>query len=94
MVYLNSETGLKLDLGNLDAIDRDFYRLALRLFKENARWTSFNELILGMQSPLYRRDRPRRDFRSDPLYLALKDMSIQLGIRQGMIAPRAKARVG
>jgi len=86
MEYVNSETGLNIKLDSLTNVEKAFYQRALENFRQNMNWLDFDEFALGMQSPLYFGKRSHHEVLHHPLFLALKDMSLQLGIRQGMIA--------
>lgn len=65
---------------------------AVRQFRGNADWFSFDEYLFSPRSPIYARRRSHLDVLKDPLYLALKDMWLQLGVQQGMIARHKEAR--
>lgn len=93
MKYMNLKTGVKIDLGHLNETEKKFYRQALDKFQSNADWLAFDEFALGMNSPIYLNHTSRRDVAKNPLFLALRDMSLQLGIQQGKIAePRGMRR--
>ncbi|HEY6328377.1 MAG TPA: hypothetical protein VI756_03500 [Blastocatellia bacterium] len=91
MEYFNPETDVRLDLTMLAPDEKQFYRQALQRFQENAAWGAFDDFAFGMRSPIYRRKASHLDVLKSPLYLALKDMSIQLGVRQGLIKRTKKA---
>jgi len=91
MEYVNLQTGLRVKLDGLTAAEKKFYRQALKKFQANADWLAFDGFAFGMKSPVYTRRRARRDRLNDPLFLALKDMSLQLGVQQGRVA-RGKAK--
>jgi len=91
MEYTNLETGFKVQLDDLTEAEKKFYRQALKLFQQNTDWGSFDEFAFGMGSPIYSRHRSHQDVLKTPLYLALKDMSLQLGVQQGKIV-RTKAK--
>jgi hypothetical protein len=86
MEYVNLESGVKINLDSLTKAEVAFYLRALKKFQQNANWLDFDDFVLGMQSPLYSGKRSHHEVLRCPLFLALKDMSLQLGIRQGMIA--------
>ncbi len=86
MEYVNLESGVKINLGSLTKAEEGFYLRALKKFRQNANWLDFDDFVLGMQSPLYSGKRSHHEVLRHPLFLALKDMSLQLGIRQGVIA--------
>lgn len=86
MDYVNLETGVRVNLGGLTSEEKKFYRQALKRFQENTRWLAFDEFAFGMGSPIYIRQRSHMDVLKSALYLALKDMSLQLGVQQGLVA--------
>jgi hypothetical protein len=86
MEYVNRKTGTRIKLDRLNAEEKKFYQLALRRFRENVRWVDFDDFTLGLKSPIYRKRESHLDILKDPLYLALQDMSLQLGVQQGMIS--------
>lgn len=86
MDYLNIETGARVNLGGLTSEEKRFYRQALKRFQENTSWLAFDEFAFGMGSPIYSRQRSHIDVLKSALYLALKDMSLQLGVQQGLVA--------
>jgi hypothetical protein len=91
--YFNPETKLKIDLGDLADKEKKFYREALGRFQRKADWLSFDQFAFDLKSPIYSGRRAHLDVLKDPLFLALKDMSLQLGVQQGMIARSPKATV-
>lgn len=90
MKYLNADTELEIDLSTLNESERTFYRRALRKFMQNTPWLAFDAFAFGMMSPLYRGRTSHLEVLKSPLYLALKDMSLQLGVQQGMIARKSR----
>jgi hypothetical protein len=88
MEYVNPETGLKIDLSGLNEAEMGFYRRALKEFQKNVNWLEFDHFVLGRNSVLYDGKRSHFEVLKHPLYLAVKDMWIQLGIQQGMVAKR------
>jgi len=86
MKYTNSLSGLTVQLDPLNDEERSFFQLAYREFKKNVPWLAFDELVFGTRCPLFSRSRSYPDVLEHPLFLALKDMSIQLGVQQGLIA--------
>lgn len=92
MKYANSRTGFTVQLDTLNEEEKRFFELAWREFRKSVPWLSFDELAFGMRSPLFARDRSYPNVLEHPLFLALKDMSTQLGIRQGMIAATGASR--
>ncbi|MHB2018636.1 MAG: hypothetical protein ACYCW6_16940 [Candidatus Xenobia bacterium] len=91
MQYVNNETGLVIDLGSLDEREQRFYHQALQRFQSNTPWLAFDRFAFTMGSPIYRRRQSPRDILRDPLFRALKDMSLQLGQQQGMIARKVES---
>lgn len=100
MRYHNPDSGLQIDLSDLDSERKRFYRVALEKLDENVAWLDFEEFAFSFDSPVFRASRSRHEVLGDPLYLALKDIWLRLGIMQGLVAPlkesltRAKTREG
>jgi hypothetical protein len=63
-----------------------FLRRARENFERNMDWLEFEEFAFGMRSPIFSRGRTHRDVRENPLYIELRDMWLELGVRQGYIA--------
>jgi hypothetical protein len=70
--------------------ERDFLRQAEKKFRSNANWFEFEDFAFGMRSPLFSRQRSHLDVLRHPLYLALKEMWLDLGIRQGLVSPSTR----
>lgn len=70
--------------------ERAFYQLALKRYRADTNWLAFEDFAFGMKSPIYQRQRSHLDVLQHPLYLALREMWLDLGIKQGMIAPAKK----
>ena len=85
MKYVNSDTGLEIELTGLTEEKTKFYRQALEKFRKNVDWLVFEEFVFGPMSPLYSGRKSRLEVIEDPLYLALEDMWLQLGVQQGMV---------
>lgn len=85
MEYINLETGARINLDDLTADDKKFYKQALKRFRENTKWLSFDEFAFGTRSPIYSGRRSHIQVLESALYLVLKDMSLQLGVQQGLI---------
>lgn len=81
---------MKIDLNGLNDTERRFYRRALKEFQKNVNWREFDHFALGKNSLLYDGKRSHLEVLKHPLYLAVQDMWLQLGIQQGMVA-RKKA---
>jgi hypothetical protein len=98
MRYHNPDSGLRIDLTSLDADQKRFYQSAIEQLDANVDWIEFENFAFSFGSPVFKSSRDRQEVLKDPLFLALKDMWLRLGIRQGMVAPskekatRGKAR--
>src|SRR5438874_13282433 len=86
MRYVNRKSGVSIDLGDLDAAKKRLYETAVEQFHKNVSWFGFERFVFSYTSPLFRAARNRADVIDDPLYVALKDMWLQLGINQGFVA--------
>lgn len=73
-----------------------FLHRARKKFAQNADWLEFEDFAFGSRSPLYSKTRSHKDVLMHPLYVALKDMWLELGVRQGKVkdASGRKARGG
>jgi hypothetical protein len=76
MEYVNLQTGFRVKLDGLTEEEIKFYRQALKLFHQNTDWGAFDEFAFGMRSPIYSRRRSHLNVIEDPLFLALRDMSL------------------
>lgn len=84
--------------------EQSFLERARGKFLENTDWLEFEEFAFGSRSPIFSRTRLHRDVVQHPLYIALKQMWLDLGVRQGRVAdpdrgetndgPRRKASGG
>jgi hypothetical protein len=92
MKYENPRSDVKIDLGSLNDVEKRFYLQAMKKVKQNTDWFEFDDFAFGMRSPLFSRNKSDLDVLLDPLYLALEDMSLSLGIRLGWIARAGKRR--
>ena len=73
--------------------EKKFYSQALTKFRQGMPWVSFEQFAFDPGSPIYKRRRSHLEVMKDPLYLALEDMWLQLGVQQGLIAEeKAPAR--
>lgn len=86
MRYHNERTGIDVDLTHLDDEKKRFFEAAREKFRRNVSWFEFEQLVFSYTSPLFRHSRNRAEVVNDPLFLALKDMWLQLGIKQGFVA--------
>ena len=71
-----------------------FLATARKKFQQNANWFEFEDFAFGSRSPLYSKTRSHKDVLTHPLYVELKDMWLELGVRQGRVkdASGRKAR--
>jgi hypothetical protein len=74
-------------LKDLTPDERTFYQLAVKKYRANVDWLAFEEYAFGMRSPIYQRQRSHLDVIDTPLYVALREMWLDLGVKQGMVAP-------
>jgi len=86
--------GRRLPANDLTSDEESFLRHARRKFADNADWFEFEDFAFGSRSPLYAKTRSQQDVLTHPLYVALKDMWLELGVRQGRVkdASGRKAR--
>jgi hypothetical protein len=98
MRYHNPDSGLRIDLSNLDTERKRFYQSAIEMLDRNVDWLDFEGFAFSFGSPIFKASHDRQEVLSDPLFIVLKDIWLRLGIRQGMVAPskekptRGKAR--
>lgn len=81
MKYVNDKTGLEIDLGELSEKKKKFYEKALEKFQKNIDWLEFDDFAFNYRSPVFK----AKNVLSSPLYRAMCDMSMQLGVQQGKI---------
>jgi hypothetical protein len=86
MRYCNPDSGLRIDLSDLHGERKRFYQVATEKLNENVAWLEFEEFAFSFDSPVFRASQSRREVLSDPLYLALKDIWLRLGIMQGLVS--------
>ena len=72
---------------SLTSEEQAFLSRARERFKENMDWLQFEDFAFGHRSPLFARDRSQQSILAHPLYQALKEMWLELGVRQGRILP-------
>jgi len=80
--------------------EQAFLRAAREKYLHNADWFEFEDFVFGSRSPLFTKERSHQDILEHPLYIALKEMWLELGVRQGRVAaneevpdaPRRKTR--
>ena len=86
MRYMNRKTGLEIDLGELSPEKSRFFETAQKQFRKNVNWFEFEQVVFSYTSPVFSKSKSRAQVANDPLYLALKDMWLQLGINQGFVS--------
>src|SRR5688500_17069946 len=72
--------------------EQHFLSRAQAKFAEGMEWLAFEDFVFGPRSPLFSRTRSQQDILKHPLYLALRQMWLELGVQQGRIAAPAKGR--
>jgi hypothetical protein len=82
MVFQNPVTKDNLELDGAEAV---FFRRALVKFHSNVPWSSFENFAFNPDSPIYARRKSYGRLVKDPLYRALQDMWLQLGVNQGEV---------
>jgi hypothetical protein len=70
----------------LTLAEQQFLGRAQAKFAEGADWLEFEEFAFGPRSPLFSKTRSQQDVLKHPLYVALREMWLELGLRQGRIA--------
>src|ERR1700688_2949073 len=86
MSYANHKYSPRLVLANLTKTERDFYGQALKRFRANVPWADFEEFAFGVGSPIYSLRVSPDELSQRPLFEALKELWLRLGIRQGLIS--------
>jgi hypothetical protein len=86
MRYINRKSGASIELSDLDGAKKRLYESAVDQFRKKVSWFEFEQFVFSYTSPLFSQSRSRADALEDPLYAALKDMWLQLGIDQGFVA--------
>lgn len=81
---------LEISDSPLTADEQAFLSRARRKYLDDTDWLQFEEFAFGSRSPLFSATRSQRDVLTHPLYAALKEMWLELGVRQGRIAGAAK----
>jgi hypothetical protein len=72
----------------LTAEEQAFLSHARRWRDAKMDWLTFEELAFGSRSPIFASTRSHCDVLQHPLYVELKKMWLDLGVRQGRIASR------
>jgi hypothetical protein len=83
--YINRNSGVDIDVATLSAEKQQFFTLAYAKYKENVNWFDFEQFIFSHHSPVFQSSRRRTDVLGDALYVALKDMWLRLGMKQGFV---------
>lgn len=83
--YHNPRTGVEVNIDDLSMSKAAFFAEAMRRFRANADWFAFDDFVFGWHSALYAAKRAHTKVLRSPLYLALRDMSLQLAVQQGRI---------
>ena len=91
MKYVNRRNKFEVDLRGLTEEEKKFYSQALTKLRQGVPWVSFERFAFDSGSPIYKRRRSHLEVMKDPLYLALEDMWLQLGVQQGLIAEEKAA---
>jgi len=74
-------------LDSLSPVERDFLRQAEKKYRANTFWLDFEDWAFSMRSPVFSRNRTHRNIVQNPLFIALKEMWLDLGVKQGGMAP-------
>lgn len=90
-MYVNRKTGVRIDLSQLNEKERRFYEAATARYRVKPNWLEFQAFAFGMDNPAFAPDRSHADALTHPLYLALRDMFLQLGVTQGKILRKSEA---
>lgn len=80
-----NEATLEHPVSELNEVEKKFLEAARRLFEQNVNWLEFEGFAFGMRSPLFAKTRSHKNILEHPLYVALTDMWLELGVRQGMV---------
>ena len=94
MLYTNPHTGARVDLGRLTDAEKPLYLEALRRFAQNVDWMEFHTFAFASKSQLYAGRRSYHDVVGLPLFKALEDMWLQLGVQQGRVSRPRQATQG
>ena len=77
-------------LNSLNEEERAYLKRGRAMFAKNTDWLEFEGFAFGMRSPVFSKTRTHRNIRENPLFLALTDLWLQLGVQQGHIAAPEK----
>jgi hypothetical protein len=81
----NEAVTLEQPITGLNEVEQAFLARARRMFAANTNWFEFEDFAFGMGSPLFSKTRSHQNILEHPLYRALTDMWLQLGVRQGLV---------
>ena len=73
------------DTFELNQAENEFFDRALSKFSKNVNWAEFENFVFNPSSPIYSRRKSYGRLVLDPLYRALQDMWLQLGVNQGEV---------
>jgi hypothetical protein len=79
------ENPVAKDLFELSQAEAEFFGRALNKFNQNVNWSVFETFAFDPKSPIYARRKSYGRLVLDPLYRALQDMWLQLGVNQGEV---------
>ncbi len=79
------ENPVTKDRFELTQAEAEFFARALSKFRENVDWSAFESFAFNPGSPIYARRKSYGRLVMDPLYRALQDMWLQLGVNQGEV---------
>ena len=80
-----NEATLDEPVTGLNETERAFLGRARKLFAQNTDWFEFEGFAFGMRSPVFAKTRSHKKVVESPLYIALRDMWLELGVRQGKV---------
>ena len=83
---MNNAAGRESERSSLTPEELAFLARARENFRANMNWLEFEELAFGSRSPIFAKTRSHRNVVEHPLYIALKDMWLELGVRQGYVS--------
>jgi len=90
--YLNLQTGKKIVLENLTEEEQKLYREAVKEFMTNINCWEFERFISELIDLIRYKVRAHTDLIENPLYMALEDMWLQLGVQQGEMRRDSKIK--
>ena len=80
-----NEATLEQPVTGLNEAESKFLKRARKMFAENTDWIEFENFAFGWGSPVFSKPRTHKNILEHPLYIALRDMWLELGVRQGMV---------